>query len=190
MQRETHTLDEDERAGAPNMPAFSATSWREQFKRIKQSIPEGADSRRTATRGEDLVRAVRKFKRKLKADNGMWRHTRMQHRLYGYQITAVAWMLDRECGQVAPPGGLLADVMGLGKTVMTLACMATNLPSKEDRKEFWRTTLVVVPNQATAMQWKNEVERHVKPSSQWRGGMVYNAKETIPIRLMKKMAVM
>ncbi|GJN80333.1 hypothetical protein PLIIFM63780_003859 [Purpureocillium lilacinum] len=67
--------------------------------------------------------------------------------------------------------------------------MATNLPSKKDRKEFWRTTLVVVPNQATAMQWKNEVERHVKPSSQWRGGMVYNAKETIPIRLMKKMAV-
>ncbi|UNI16804.1 hypothetical protein JDV02_003206 [Purpureocillium takamizusanense] len=169
------------------MPTISAASWKDQFKLIKKSIPEGADSRRTATQEVDLQYAVRTtFKRLIKAENGMWRHTRMRNTLYSYQITATAWMLDRERSQVAPSGGLLGDVMGLGKTVMTLTCMASNPPSKSDSKEFWRATLVVVPNQATAMQWKTEVETHMKKPGSI---MVYNSKETIPNREMKKKRV-
>lgn len=193
LQNESRTLDEDERADAPSMPNFSANRWEKQFGMMKQSIPPGADSHRIATQEQDLKNAVQEtLGRKLKAENNMWRHTRMRHPLHSFQVTAVAWMLDREDGQVEPRGGLLADEMGLGKTIVTLACMVTNLPSKEDRKEPWRATLVVVPNQATAMQWKDEIDKHVnmRSSSGWHGAMVYNTKETIPIRVMKKMSVM
>ncbi|KAK3374367.1 P-loop containing nucleoside triphosphate hydrolase protein [Lasiosphaeria ovina] len=49
--------------------------------------------------------------------------------------------------------------MGMGKTIETLACIAGNPPTSEDRKNGITNTLVVVPGNAVS-QWVNEVLKH------------------------------
>jgi SNF2 family DNA or RNA helicase len=56
----------------------------------------------------------------VKADRGMWRVKGMSTSLKGYQLLGSAWMRRRENGVLEPRGGLLADQMGLGKTLMML----------------------------------------------------------------------
>ncbi|KAK3390189.1 transcription termination factor [Podospora didyma] len=56
-------------------------------------------------------------------------------------------------------GGMLADSMGLGKTLETLGCIAANKPSEEDIRQGAKTTLIVVPVNAVA-QWIDEVIKH------------------------------
>lgn len=63
---------------------------------------------------------------------------------------------DREDG---PRGGLQADQMGLGKTIMMLATMVANQPGTTDPKP---TLLVCTP--ALLTQWRREVDKHVEKS--------------------------
>ncbi|KAL2021121.1 hypothetical protein VTK56DRAFT_7540 [Thermocarpiscus australiensis] len=83
----------------------------------------------------------------------------MKSLLLPYQFPGTGWMVQRENSIERPDGGILADSMGLGKTVETLACIAGNPPSEEDMKNGLRTTLVVAPANAVA-QWIEEVFKH------------------------------
>lgn len=66
--------------------------------------------------------------------NGQWKLKGMKSSLLHHQIQGAAWMRERETQDVQPLGGLQADAMGLGKTVMTIAAMISNPPAPEDSK--------------------------------------------------------
>lgn len=61
------------------------------------------------------------------ADNGNWLIRGMNTSLKGYQMLGSAFMRRRENDIHEPKGGLMADQMGLGKTLMMLGECATFL---------------------------------------------------------------
>jgi hypothetical protein len=56
----------------------------------------------------------------VKPDKGLWKVKGMETSLKPYQLLGAAWMRRKENGVQEPRGGLLADQMGLGKTLMML----------------------------------------------------------------------
>lgn len=76
----------------------------------------------------------------------------MQVKLMPHQIIGVQWMVHMERGKHR--GGILADSMGLGKTIQATATMVAN-PSTDPR---CKTTLIVAPL-ALLEQWKLEIEQ-------------------------------
>ncbi|KAH6894555.1 SNF2 family N-terminal domain-containing protein [Thelonectria olida] len=147
----------------PTMPEIQAKTHAEQYEQIKKSIPADCDTRHSQTQQKDLKEAVKIFGyRKVTAVDGKWLLKGMNSGLLHYQQVASSWMVKRELARTAPYGGLIADAMGLGKTVVSLNTIIGNPPTKEDINEFSKTTLVVVPNSDTAHQWKNEIHKHVK----------------------------
>lgn len=76
----------------------------------------------------------------------------MTIRLLPFQLEGLNWLLKQEDGEFQ--GGVLADEMGMGKTIQTIALFMT------DRTK--RPNLVVGPTVAL-MQWKNEIEAHTDP---------------------------
>lgn len=158
------------------MPEMSTYTHAEQFAMISNSIPGGSDIRRAKTQKRDLKQAVKSFGYKaLKALDGNWLHRDMETALYNYQITATSWMMGKELSKAGPAGGIIADEMGMGKTLMSLACVVGNPPGEIDLKKFIQTTLIIVPNQAVANQWRQEAITHLNRRI---SGLVtiYNAK--------------
>ncbi|KAI3014151.1 hypothetical protein CBS147347_11523 [Aspergillus niger] len=87
--------------------------------------------------------------------------------LMGHQEQGLHWMTQME--QSHWRGGILADGMGLGKTVQTLALIVSRPPSSPDR----RTTLVVAPT-GLVPQWKREIERLLPPDPLYARVHVYH----------------
>jgi SNF2 family DNA or RNA helicase len=85
----------------------------------------------------------------------------MKSTLYHHQLLGAQWMVSRELSDSAPFVRLLADGMGLGKTVQTLACMVANQPEATDKARGIKATLIVVPS-AVIDQWIEEIRSHVK----------------------------
>ncbi|KAJ8533445.1 hypothetical protein ON010_g13810 [Phytophthora cinnamomi] len=91
--------------------------------------------------------------------------------LLPYQREALAWMVGQEASSYK--GGILADEMGMGKTIQAISLMLENVkeeaPSTTGKTAKERKlasvhggTLVVCPLVAV-MQWKSEIERFVEP---------------------------
>ncbi|RKP31004.1 nucleotide excision repair protein [Metschnikowia bicuspidata] len=78
----------------------------------------------------------------------------MNIRLLPFQLEGLNWLLKQEDGEFG--GGVLADEMGMGKTIQTIALFMSDLQK--------RPNLVVGPTVAL-MQWKHEIEAHTKPGS-------------------------
>lgn len=72
-------------------------------------------------------------------------------------------MITRELSDLKPHGGLLADAMGLGKTLETLAAMVGHPPDQDEIRRGLKSTLIVVPSSAIK-QWQEEIENHVRSS--------------------------
>ena len=143
------------------MPNIKATTHAEQLAQFKANMPEGCDTRRTSTQRKDLEQAMKSFGyKRVKAVDGRWLLKKtMTSALLNYQLTVASWMCKREvCGK--PPGGLIADEMGMGKTVVSLACASEHMAEKEDRDNYSKATLVVVPSHQMALQWQEETHRH------------------------------
>ncbi len=103
---------------------------------------------------------------------------------YHHQLLGADWMLERELGEVGPFGGLLADAMGLGKTLQTLATMVGNPPSKEDMRAKRKATLIVLPASAIR-QWMDEIEIHVDKGV-FPKIIHYKAKKEIPLIFLQE----
>lgn len=76
----------------------------------------------------------------------------MTIKLLPFQLEGLNWLQRQEDGEYG--GGVLADEMGMGKTIQTIALFMN------DRSKL--PNLVVGPTVAL-MQWKNEIEAHTEP---------------------------
>jgi DNA repair protein RAD16 len=72
--------------------------------------------------------------------------------LLPFQLEGLDWLIKQE-KQVRFSGGILADEMGMGKTIQTIALLLAEPRGKPN--------LVVAPTVAL-MQWKSEIETHTK----------------------------
>lgn len=72
-------------------------------------------------------------------------------KLLPFQLEGLHWLLSQENSKYN--GGVLADEMGMGKTIQTIALLMY------DRNK--RPSLVVAPTVAL-MQWKNEIDQHTQ----------------------------
>lgn len=93
------------------------------------------------------------------ADGGEWKDWKfkgMKSTLPSYQIVAAGKMRGIETGTKVPNGGILADQMGLGKTVEACVLIGASLPQEG---VFPRATLIVVQS-SMFDQWCEELVKH------------------------------
>lgn len=128
----------------------------------------GTDNRRSGTQAADLSEGIKVFGHgRIECfEDGKGRRYRLkgmaeETKLYEWQLNPVAWMAKRENGLAPPYGGVLADTMGMGKTLMSLACVVGNPPPEGDSQEFSGATLVIVPKDSVARQWQEQILKHV-----------------------------
>ena len=69
-----------------------------------------------------------------------WDLKGMTSTLHHHQVQGAGTMKEREIGENEPKGGMLADEMGFGKTVMMIATIIANPPAPD---EEYRSTLIV-----------------------------------------------
>ncbi|XP_015126071.1 transcription termination factor 2 [Diachasma alloeum] len=95
---------------------------------------------------------------KIEVLNVVPRPPQMLVKLYNYQMSALTWMLSKETCK--PAGGILADDVGLGKTVTTLSLITSSLMyDPQVYRGFHRNsggTLVVCPTHLM-QHWMNEI---------------------------------
>ncbi|KAJ1405421.1 hypothetical protein B484DRAFT_404468, partial [Ochromonadaceae sp. CCMP2298] len=82
--------------------------------------------------------------------------------LLPYQKEGLGWMLNQEMGVTR--GGILADEMGMGKTIQMLALMLANRPDPKNAKQgaSWRASDVAHWLQDKPVEEKEEVEKEVE----------------------------
>ncbi|KAK4173123.1 SNF2 family N-terminal domain-containing protein, partial [Triangularia setosa] len=83
----------------------------------------------------------------------------MKTPLFSYQFAGSGWMVGRGKSEEGPFGGILANSMGLGKALETLACIAGHPPTEEDLEKGLFRTSIVVPANAVS-QWIDETYKH------------------------------
>ncbi|KAE8441985.1 hypothetical protein EG329_004111 [Mollisiaceae sp. DMI_Dod_QoI] len=152
----------------PEEPAISGRLNKEtQFQQLFANIPEtdGASNRVAKDDKKKLRDASRSFGyAQCKAQDGKWLIKGMESPLYHHQLLGAQWMVQRELSSQQPNGGLLADSMGLGKTVQMLACMVGNPPGAKDLARGTKATLIVVPA-GVIDQWLDEIRHHTAPKA-------------------------
>ena len=155
--------------GAIAMPGpIQATKQKDQLRKMKDLFFKITGNTRSHSKPEDekrLEAAVKSFGyKKVRASDGRWElRTGMASTLYSHQVVGSSWMLGQEFSPDGPYGGILADQMGLGKTVQVIAAMSANRPSPEDIRAGRHQTLIVAPANVIA-QWGREIRKHCLPS--------------------------
>ncbi|KAM0521908.1 hypothetical protein ACHAPE_002472 [Trichoderma viride] len=145
----------------PPVQPIKAKTHADQMYQVIANIPENCDNRRSSTQKKDLEEAKKIFGyKRVEADDGKWKIKGMQTSIHHHQLTAVAWMVKRELARTNPYGGILADAMVMGKTVMSLACIIGNPADDEHIAKYCKTTLVIVPSKDIAIQWEEEAQKH------------------------------
>ena len=89
---------------------------------------------------------------------GDWNLRGMKTPLFHHQVQGAARMKERETGEKLPLGGVLADEMGFGKTLMSIATMIANPPAPTEEQ---RCTLIIC-SPAIISQWDDEINKHTR----------------------------
>lgn len=112
--------DTENREDAADQPTFTSGNKVKALKELVASLPQEYQSKDHSD-DKCLMQATREFnghKSCCSDQKGGWIVKGMKSSLTHYQVLGSAFMRKREnCGQ-EPRGGLCADAMGLGKTVM------------------------------------------------------------------------
>ncbi|KAI8624296.1 P-loop containing nucleoside triphosphate hydrolase protein [Xylariaceae sp. FL1651] len=134
-----------------------STSTNSEYTPQQQKLDEGA-----------LSEAIKVFKSKISivgqeasCPNSLYLIEGMQTPLRDYQVVGAAYMVRLETARNPPHGGIIADAMGIGKTVQAAACMHFHPPSKKATRQGAGVTLIVVPNQGLIDQWMAELCKHI-----------------------------
>lgn len=134
------------------------------FQNLRQQKPQDKDLAKVYLQDcKCLENAYSTFgPRKVKASALGWSVKGMESILKSHQLLGSAFMVQRENGTETPRGGILADVMGMGKTVQTLATIAgTFVGHKRRRQSRQGPTLVIVPS-GLVDQWYRECQTHLE----------------------------
>ncbi|RMZ34524.1 hypothetical protein D0859_01327 [Hortaea werneckii] len=91
------------------------------------------------------------------APDGNWKLKGMRTTLKHYQVLGTSFMRKRESG-AEPRGGILADQMGLGKTLMSLANIVNGMAPEKSR----RKATLVIASPSLASQWWDEIDKHLE----------------------------
>src|SRR5690606_6074125 len=125
LQNESIFAAGENMADMPVLDGFDATTARSQdrqFKELTSKLPE-ADQQEIRGDHAMIVKARNALKSRYKVLGEKYLVKSMKTPLYAYQFVATGWMVGRETSGKGPSGGILADSMGLGKTLETLACI-------------------------------------------------------------------
>ncbi|KAI9765896.1 MAG: hypothetical protein M1840_007037 [Geoglossum simile] len=149
------------------------------LKELMASIPK--DHKRLVTNDKtQVLKASKNFGYgRVKACEGKWLLKGMISPLYHHQLLGADWMVKRELSSTEK-GGILADAMGLGKTLQMLAVMVGNAP---DSGTKCRTTLLVVPS-SVIDQWQNEILTHVEKNF-FNHVLHYKRSKEIPLSILE-----
>lgn len=96
-----------------------------------------------------------------------------------HQRIGLQWLLDHELGP--DKGGILADDMGVGKTIQALALILANPPKDPKQK----TTLIVAPL-ALLKHWPREVDEKVKSGHKLRVHVFHGQGKNIAVDRIKQ----
>ncbi|KAL8814497.1 MAG: hypothetical protein Q9223_006283 [Gallowayella weberi] len=116
------------------------------------------DPTRTAAELQDLLNNIRPDE-ELPPENREGTPEAMVYPLMEHQKLGLAWMKSMEMG--SNKGGILADGMGLGKTIQAIALMV----SRRSRDPHCKTTLIIAPV-ALLKQWEREIQLKLKKDHQ------------------------
>ncbi|QDS73153.1 hypothetical protein FKW77_001974 [Venturia effusa] len=145
--------------GRAPLAALDSTRRAEALKQLVASVP--LEHRKMAKVDKNyLNRACRDFTgRAVRAvpGNDGWQVAGMTCVLKHHQLLGTAFMRRRERSDDNPHGGICADQMGLGKTIMTLANIVNGRPPRGDNGP--KTTLIVA-TPALISQWMGEITKH------------------------------
>ncbi|EME40686.1 hypothetical protein DOTSEDRAFT_177817 [Dothistroma septosporum NZE10] len=153
--------DTAEIAALRNQPTFTGTKRRASaLKQLLSSIPE-EDVQESRGDRKALEDAIKDFTGQRSigpshTGDGNWSLKGMKTTLKHYQVLGVAFMRRREGDEHEPRGGILADQMGLGKTISMLANIVNG---KQPAKAPVRATLIIAAP-ALVTQWRQEIETH------------------------------
>ncbi|GAB7362217.1 hypothetical protein MBLNU230_g2242t1 [Neophaeotheca triangularis] len=152
-------------------PTFGATNRKDEaMKELMASIPTQDKDSKDVSRADqkalkDAIRAFEGTNQVVKpAEGGLWSVRGLHSALKAYQILGVGFMKMRESGSKDPRGGILADTMGLGKTLQVLCCIVNGLPERRSKSTRARGTTLIVSTPAIISQWFSEIQKHCKDS--------------------------
>ncbi|KAF4778762.1 SNF2 family domain-containing protein [Colletotrichum scovillei] len=164
LLRPTDAIQERAQAGdLTAAPVIIATTRADQLKKMRESAPEYFEPKFLDRQKRELLEATKAWgPRAVRAKDGFWEVKGLQSLMHHHQLIVGAWMMGRELKATPklPRGGILADAMGLGKTIETLSCIVGNQASEMLQEEGKGATLVVVPSGQMISQWMSEVKKH------------------------------
>ncbi|KAK1566415.1 LOW QUALITY PROTEIN: SNF2 family domain-containing protein [Colletotrichum navitas] len=143
----------------PTAPTITATRTNDQLKQMREAAPEYFDKNFLDKQKRELRQATRSWgPHAVHCKDGKWEVKGLVTPLLNHQLTVGAWMMGQELRTTPnlPRGGILADAMGLGKTIESLSCIVGNQASDSLKEAGKGTTLVICPSGQMISQWISE----------------------------------
>ncbi|TID07556.1 Helicase-like transcription factor CHR28 [Colletotrichum higginsianum] len=163
FQQRDAIQDRADRGDLPAAPTITATRKEDQLKQMREAAPEYFHPKFLNFQRFELSEATKSWGyRAVRCMNGLWQVRGLNTPMMNHQLIVGAWMLGRELRETPnmPRGGILADAMGLGKTIEALSCIVGNQASESLKDAGKGATLVICPSGQMIGQWMSEVKKH------------------------------